>query len=462
MLRKNLFVMRSIFQRVIYIQLLLVFVFSAHFSISVAYSQSDFYLDENGLTVKCENAEIGDTATINGTIYTKRTKAQITTENAVSTCTSGITDMEYLFWDTNFNQDISSWDVSSVKNMRAMFAEANDFNQNIGSWDVSSVTDMNTMFRNTYVFNQDIGSWNVSSVTNMSKMFYNAPIFNQDISAWDVSSVTDMSDMFLTASAFNQNIGSWDVSSVTDMSRMFHNAYDFNQDIGSWDVSSVTNMSLMFDTATTFDKDISMWNVSSVIDMTAMFSSANSFNQNIGKWNVSSVESMRAMFAEATAFNSDIASWDVSAVTDMFGMFSSATAFNQNLNSWCVQNIPSLPNFFANNSALEEDNYPIWGTCPSVTATANGEEPIRFSLNQNYPNPFNPSTLIEYSLPKAVKVNLSVYNMTGKRVATVVSQKQSAGQHTANFNASELSSGLYIYRIQAGEFIESKKLMLIK
>ncbi|MBN2747720.1 MAG: DUF285 domain-containing protein, partial [Bacteroidales bacterium] len=186
---------------------------------------------------------------------------------------NGITNMSDMFrYATVFNQDISSWDVSSVINMSFIFYNATSFNQNISTWDVSSVTNMRAMFSIATSFNQDISSWDVSSVTNMSYMFYNASSFNQNISSWDVSSVTDMSTMFFNATSFNQNISSWDVSSVTDMSSMFSNATSFNQNINSWDVSSVTNMSYMFHNATSFNQNISYWGVSSVTDMSYMFS----------------------------------------------------------------------------------------------------------------------------------------------------------------------------------------------
>ena len=71
------------------------------------------------------------------------------------------------------------------------------FNQDIGSWDVSSVGDMDTMFEGANSFNQDIGSWDVGKVTNMSAMFFLHPVFNQDISSWDVSNVTNMYRMFM-------------------------------------------------------------------------------------------------------------------------------------------------------------------------------------------------------------------------------------------------------------------------
>jgi hypothetical protein len=90
------------------------------------------------------------------------------------------------------------------------------------------------------------------------------------------------------------------------------------------------------------------------------------------------------------------------------------------------------------------------------------EQPVDYFLSQNYPNPFNPSTQIQYGLPKASEVVLTVYNMLGQKVATLVNQNQSAGIHTTTFDATGLSSGFYIYHLQADNFVIAKKMMLIK
>ena len=295
----------------------------------------------------CPDAAIGDTGVVNGITYTKRTKQQITYDNASKTCTSGITNMKNLFFtdvDThsNFNQDISSWDTSNVTSMEQMFVNANSFNQPIGNWDVSNVTNMIGLFSNAFAFNQPIGSWDVSKVTNMGYMFSGAKSFNQDIGSWDVSNVTDMRHMLLDANSFNQDIGSWNVSNVTDMGFMFTRAGRFNQDIGSWNVSNVTDMQLMFTSAGRFNQDIGSWNVSNVTDMAHMFNKAEAFNQPIGSWNVSNVTDMSSMFYFAKAFNQDIGSWDVSKVTDMGSMFENAESFNQDISSWKIDFDPSL------------------------------------------------------------------------------------------------------------------------
>jgi surface protein len=128
-----------------------------------------------------------------------------------------------------------------------MFNGASNFNGDLSAWDVSSVTVMNGLFLGASNFNGDISTWDVYSVTNMGSMFNGASNFNRDVSAWDVSSVTNMNNMFLDASNFNGEISAWDVSSATSMNSVFLNASNFNGDVSAWDVSSVTNMGRMFE-----------------------------------------------------------------------------------------------------------------------------------------------------------------------------------------------------------------------
>jgi hypothetical protein len=89
-------------------------------------------------------------------------------------------------------------------------------------------------------------------------------------------------------------------------------------------------------------------------------------------------------------------------------------------------------------------------------------KPATFKLAQNYPNPFNPNTKISFTLPEAENVTLKVYNMLGQEVAELIKGEMSAGEHTVNFNAANLTSGMYIYKITAGSYINVKKMMLVK
>jgi len=99
----------------------------------------------------------------------------------------------------------------------------------------------------------------------------------------------------------------------------------------------------------------------------------------------------------------------------------------------------------------------------AVTGTDEGKAvPREFSLSQNYPNPFNPSTSIQYALPRGAHVRLEVFNSAGERVAVLVDNDQSAGQHGVTFDGTRLASGAYFYRLQAADFVATKKFLLIK
>lgn len=103
---------------------------------------------------------------------------------------------------------------------------------------------------------------------------------------------------------------------------------------------------------------------------------------------------------------------------------------------------------------------------PVAVADEGPAQPTQFALNQNYPNPFNPTTNISYSIPEKSHVTLTVYNMLGQRVATLVNEQKTAGNYTVNFsanqNSSQLASGMYFYRLQTDQFTQVKKMLLMK
>jgi len=88
--------------------------------------------------------------------------------------------------------------------------------------------------------------------------------------------------------------------------------------------------------------------------------------------------------------------------------------------------------------------------------------PEVFDLAQNYPNPFNPATRIDYSIAQATNVQLLIFNSIGEEVVVMVNEMQQAGRYSVNFDASRLSSGVYFYKLIAGDFISIKKMLLLK
>lgn len=161
-----------------------------------------FFLDENGVTIRCPDATPGETGVVDGIVY-----------EAV--------DRGVLMKYRNEGTDLSRVCTTPVNNMKKMFEDSESFNQNISGWDVSNVTDMEKMFEEASSFNVNIGNWTVSNVTDMSDMFSEASSFNQDLGSWDVSNVTDMDKMFEEASSFNQDLRNWCVSKIDKEPRDF-------------------------------------------------------------------------------------------------------------------------------------------------------------------------------------------------------------------------------------------------
>ncbi len=141
-----------------------------------------------------------------------------------------------------------------------------------------------------------------------------------------------------------------------------------------------------------------------------------------------------------------------------------ATAYNVTINN--ASGVTSSQSLTITNSLFNvlgtlSGPYTASKTSTDVQENLSGM-PQEFFVNQNYPNPFNPSTMISYGLPKESFVSLKVYNLMGQEVATLVSSNQTAGKYTVPFDASRFSSGVYMYRLQAGSSVEVKRMMFVK
>jgi hypothetical protein len=97
-----------------------------------------------------------------------------------------------------------------------------------------------------------------------------------------------------------------------------------------------------------------------------------------------------------------------------------------------------------------------------INSQSEGKIPDEYFLHQNYPNPFNPYTKIKFALPKPETVKIEVYNLVGQKIETLLKKSMPAGNHKVEFNAQNLSSGIYFYKIEAGEFQDVKKMILLR
>jgi len=116
---------------------------------------------------------------------------------------------------------------------------------------------------------------------------------------------------------------------------------------------------------------------------------------------------------------------------------------------------------FSNYKLVPRKDYDFVGYLPNGIEDENNL-PIHYSLNQNYPNPFNPATTISYSIPKAGNVSLKIFNVLGQEVRSLINEYQNAGIYKVSFDASSLTSGVYFYSLSADNFLQVKKMMLVK
>lgn len=130
-----------------------------------------------------------------------------------------------------------------------------------------------------------------------------------------------------------------------------------------------------------------------------------------------------------------------------------------------ADDVPGTSLFATNNGASDNGAWQYYAPMVGTYTPVSVENEVvvnDFSLDQNYPNPFNPSTKIKYSVAEVSNVSIKVYDMLGKEVANLVNTQKAAGSHEVSFDASNLASGMYVYTITAGNFVSSKKMMLLK
>ena len=413
-------------------------------------------------TVFCNGAEPGDTGTINGINY-----------EAV--------DRQMLEQKISSGDDLTIVCTSQVTEMFNLFAGNEDFNQTISTWDVSNVQDMSFMFSGAIAFNQDIGNWDVSNVMDMAGMFIDTHNFNQDISAWDVSSVRSMAHMFKVARAFNQDISRWDVSNVLHMGWMFLGTYAFNQDIGNWNVSSVNNMLGMFSEAKAFDQNLNSWCVYNFDAEPNNFRSGGSIlsENNTPSWGSCEQKPEKIVLEFPQSHEENVTTtptfvWHSVENIDHYQFRLLYDELPYQIDTLLTDTTYSIfdelePNefYYWQVRAIRGNASGVWSSptyfTPTIqVSTEYSAQPEGFSLHQNYPNPFNPSTEISYHIPVSSMVSLRVYDMLGREVAILINGQQVSGNHTITFNASDLSSGVYFYTIRTGEFSQTRKMLLVK
>jgi len=197
-----------------------------------------------------------------------------------------------------------------------------------------------------------------------------------------------------------------------------------------------------------------------------------------GPW--SNIEEFTIIYApnnfevQANAANEVILSWkDNSTVEDGYiierkngsqSLFTILDTVNTNVIEYIDKNIENALTYIYRVKAYKGVAESDYSNEVSITITSVEEEglPTEYSISQNYPNPFNPTTKLKFGLPQSSKTKLIVYDLLGRELKTLINSELEAGYHEINFDATNLPSGVYLYRIQSEDFIQTKKMILMK
>lgn len=310
--------------------------------------------------------------------------------------TSRVTNMDWMFWlATNFNQDLSVWNVEQIPVEPVNFADGTDawvlpkpiWGTNAGVRDpeleapkpeytpfefnitasktvgmrleVSGVSGPWQIYKDDVLINMGDESFGIQYIENIEAGVTNIQVYAEggNISIADMNEGSTDSIDFISFCAMipqhmfrltNSNFTVPEVLPITqtDTSNMFNGCNLFNQDISGWDTSHVTKMAAMFSECVAFNQPIGNWDVSKVTWFNGMFNGAHIFNHDLSGWDLSSAIYTHEMFYSALAFNQDISSWNVATVTDMHGMFRNAYEFNQDISGWDVSGVTSMDYMF--------------------------------------------------------------------------------------------------------------------
>ena len=436
--------------------------------------------------------------------------------------TSAVTFMDAMFDNaTAFNQDIGSWNTSAVTDMNEMFSSASSFNKDLTGWCVSNITSEPFQFALSSALTEankplwgtcpngsvdttppvitlvgsstinltvgdsftdpgatatdDVdgdltssisitGTVDTSTVGTYTLTYSVADAAGNDVTVVQrtviVSAASSISFVNGTCECPNATVGDTAVIGGVTYTAVDDNsiaAQIANNNVNLC-TTLVTDMNDLFRDNNSFNSDISFWDTSSVTDMYQMFANASAFDQDIGNWNASSVTNMQSMFRNTSAFDQDIGNWNTSSVTNMGYMFYYATVFNQDLTGWCVSNITSEQDNFTFNSALTEDNKPIWGTCPTyninVTASSNSDYTLSGTDRNGTVSGNDPSITINVGDEVNFIVNAAshpFYIKTAQGTGTdnQVSNVTNNGATSGVVNWTPTAAGTYYYQCSA-------------